>query len=84
MQRYRVTGGRPVFGHPPDAEFERDIPSAQEARLLRGALTRVADLDGLGRLSRIELDDLAEQVGVPNPQALSNKTAVIDAIRDAD
>lgn len=84
MKRYRVTGTRPVFGHPPGSEFERDIPPAQEARLLRGAIGPAVDHGGLDALTRADLDDLAAQLGHPNPSTFPNKSAAIAWIRSAD
>jgi hypothetical protein len=38
-KRYRVAGSQAVFGHKPGEIFDRDIPDAQERRLLAsGAL----------------------------------------------
>lgn len=84
MARYIVTGTRPQFGHQPGAEFEADLSKAMEERAIaRGGIALVENGDGLSDLKRDELNALAKEAGVEDPESLSNKDGVIEAIRAA-
>lgn len=88
--RWKVTGTRPVRGHRPGKEFEADLPDAQAQRLqASGAIVPAGETsapektDGLSGLNREELNALAADHGVENPDGLANKVAVIEAIEAA-
>jgi hypothetical protein len=78
MARYVVTAPSRVLGHPPGGTFHADLDPVQERRLLTsGALELTGSLDDL---TRHELDAVAVEHGIPNPQHLHTKAAVIAAI----
>lgn len=69
-----------VLGRCPGETFNADIPPAQEARLLaRGQILLAESLDNK---TRPELDTLARELGVDDPEELPNKDAVIAAINN--
>lgn len=67
--------------------FEVNVGSPEHERLLKsGGVPVDSDEpgDGLDGLKRGELDARAAAAGVPEPEKLPNKDAVIDAIRAAE
>jgi hypothetical protein len=86
---YTVTGTTKVLGHEPGSSFTADLPEDQEAFLIQiGALAEGSQRGGgkkpLKDLSREELDGLARATaGVPEPEKLPNKDAVIEQIEKA-
>lgn len=80
MTRYIVSGPRKAFGYGPGEEFEAEIPEAQERRMIDRGAIRIAPPHGLSALSREELNALAEDAGIEDPEQLPNISAVIEAI----
>lgn len=80
--RYTVTGSQPVLGHRPGETFTATLPQDREARLLASGAIALA-VDELDRLTRDDLNLLAAEHGVSDPEQYPNKQAVIDAIRVA-
>lgn len=81
--RYRPADNRtpvndPVLGHLSYEGIYDDDRCAGDPRFVE-----VPDVDALGSQTRKELHELAEQVGVEDPEHLPNKQAVIDAITEA-
>lgn len=85
QRRYVVRGPHAVLGHEPGEQFIAVLDPEQEQRMLtRGSLEIVDDdLDDAAALTREELNELAAELGIPNPGRLPNKQAVIDAINQA-
>jgi hypothetical protein len=126
MNKYRVSGGRPVLGNEPGSEFEHDFDEADERVLLdsgrleivprayqnigprvvhgaapggvfeaalrvgeeralleAGHIEIVGDAESLADKPRKELDELAREAGVSDPEKLPNRQAVVDAIAAA-
>lgn len=84
MPRYVVIGSRPQFGHQPGIEFEADLSPERERRAIaRGGIRPAENGDGLSGLKREELDALATEAGVKDPEKLGTKAEVIEAIEAA-
>jgi hypothetical protein len=84
MARYVVIGSRPQFGHQPGQEFEADLSPEREQRAIeRGGIRLAENGGGLSNLKRDELDALATEVGVTDPEKLGTKAEVIEAIEAA-
>jgi hypothetical protein len=78
---YKVTGAQRINGTEPGDTFKAVLPPLQEARLLRrGAIKIEGGRTPSARLPREELDDLAREAQVHEPQNLPTKQAVIEAI----
>jgi hypothetical protein len=84
MARYIVIGSRPQFGHEPGTEFEADLSSEMEQRAIaRNGIRLAENGDGLSGLKREELNALADEAGVADPEKLGTKAEVIEAIEAA-
>lgn len=82
---YTVTAPSAVLGNEPGTVFDADLDSVQEERLLASGALSVGDTQpSLNDLSRDELNELALEKGVLNPDNLPSKKAVITAIEDAE
>lgn len=84
-REYEVLGQHAVLGHEPGEKFTAVLDPEQEGRMLaRGSLRFVDGAAGeLLALTRPELNTLAADLGVENPEGLPKKQAVIDAINEA-
>lgn len=80
---YKNTGTRVVHGAAPGEEFEAALTVGQEQALIEAGHAEPADARALSSYSRDELNALAKQAGVADPEALSNRKAVIAAIEAA-
>jgi hypothetical protein len=86
MKTYRVSGPFAFRGNQPGSTFEADPDDRQIHRAIaRGGISAAtgSDDDGLGTLSRDELDALAAEKGIEDPKSLPNKDAVKAAIAEA-
>lgn len=81
---YRVIGGNEVFGAKPGSVVDLALTKGREEALLySGNLERAeeADLDDdLHSLKRQDLNEVARERGVEEPEKLPNKKAVVRAI----
>lgn len=82
LKTYEVTGTKPVFGYQPGERAQLDLPPDKEARHINAGHLQEVPAKGseLLDLSRAELDELAVEVGIPEPDRLPNKAAVAEAI----
>lgn len=81
-RKYRVAGTRTYRGHAPGTIFSADLDEEHEARAIaRGSITLDTSAASLEDQARDELNQLAKAAGVSDPESLSNKSAVVDAIR---
>lgn len=85
-KRYRVTAPTAVLDTEPGKTFEAELDPIQEERLLVGGHLEIegeTPSDDLASLPLEELDEIAHDLGVENPESLPDDTAVIQAIVDA-
>ena len=82
-RQYRNTGARTVHGAEPGEEFEAALTVGQEQALLDAGHAEALDQRALTSYSRDELNALAKQKGIADPEALPNRKAVIQAIEAA-
>lgn len=82
MKTCLVVGKHAYRGHRPGTTFRAVLDAALERAVQRGSIQ--IESDELARLNRDELNDVARQSGVPEPEGLPNKQAVIDAITATD
>lgn len=83
MKQYEVLGQHAVHGYPPGQTFSADLEPAQEKRMLDRGSLRIVPGKSLKSFSRDQLNEQAAALGVPSPDELENKQAVIDAIETA-
>ena len=86
-QTYRVTGVVAFKGKQPGEEIKLDPDEPQTQRAIaRGSVTPggAQEKETLEAKSRGELDEIASNLGVNEPETLENKSAVISAIRSYD
>lgn len=63
---------------------ERMATEADEDGMVSATVKTIAGAESLRDMTRADLNDRAETLGVDDPDSLPNKQAVIDAIREAD
>lgn len=78
----KVVGPRAVLGHQPGETFTATLTAEQEHIYVSGGHLEVVG-GQLASRPRDELNELARGAGVPDPEQLPNKQAVVDAIEAA-
>lgn len=82
-REYRNVGTRRVEGSAPGETFEHAYTVGQEQALIEGGHIEPTDQRALSSYGRKELNAMAAQAGVADPEKLPNKEAVIQAIEAA-